>query len=117
SSASSSATFPRGSRMTRHHNGMPLGEERRAADVDPMDEKREKGIRDMLIGIGENPDREGLLNTPTRVIRAWREICSGYKADPAKLVTPFDGENYDEMISVGPISFYSTCEHHLLPFF
>lgn len=89
----------------------------RPAERDPMDEIREQGIRDMLKGIGENPDREGLVNTPMRVVRAWREICSGYKADPSKLVTVFDSESYDEMISVGPVAFYSTCEHHLLPFF
>lgn len=89
----------------------------RPADEDPLDEARMKGIRDMFLGIGENPDRPGLVDTPRRVIRAWRELMAGYHQDPAKLATKFDGEGYDEMICCGPIHFYSMCEHHLLPFF
>lgn len=84
---------------------------------DDIDIARLKGLREMFKGIGEDPDREGLKDTPARVIKAWRELCGGYKQDPSKLLTTFDGEDYDEMISVGPIAFYSTCEHHLLPFF
>lgn len=89
----------------------------RPAEEDLYDDQRRKDIRQMFMAIGENPDREGLKETPNRVIKAWRELCGGYKEDPAKLLTTFDGEGYDEMICCGPISFYSTCEHHLLPFF
>lgn len=80
------------------------------------DAEREKGIRQMLRALGEDPDREGLKDTPRRVLKAWSELCGGYKMEPRKMLTVFDAEGHDEMVSVGPIRFYSTCEHHLLPF-
>lgn len=67
--------------------------------------------------IGEDINRDGLAGTPQRVIRAWCDMTKGYDMDPAKLVTTFDGEEYDAAICVGPVKFYSTCEHHMLPFF
>ncbi len=79
--------------------------------------EREIGIRQMIHQLGDDPHREGLRDTPARVIKAWEEMGSGYKKDPKELLTTFNGEGYNEMISCGPISFYSTCEHHLLPFF
>jgi len=83
-----------------------------------LDEERKKGIKIMLRALGENPDREGLLDTPRRVVKAWREITSGYTADPKKLLTVFaNDEHFTGMVCVGPVQFYSTCEHHLLPFF
>ncbi|MBI2464424.1 GTP cyclohydrolase I FolE [Candidatus Peregrinibacteria bacterium] len=74
-------------------------------------------IRSLLLFIGENPEREGLKKTPERVIRSYERLFSGYKKDPRDLLTVFDGENYDEMIVAKNIEFYSTCEHHMLPFF
>jgi GTP cyclohydrolase IA len=73
--------------------------------------------RQTLIAIGENPDREGLLNTPTRVSRMYLELLSGYRTDPLLLVNDalFEVE-YDEMVIVRDIEFYSLCEHHMLPF-
>lgn len=75
--------------------------------------------RRLLQFIGENPDREGLRNTPARFIRAWREYTSGYDIDPTTLLTVFqDGaERVDEMVLVRDIPIYSHCEHHLAPFF
>lgn len=65
----------------------------------------------------EGFDREGLLATPDRVDKAYDKLFSGYGKDPADLATIFDGEAYDEMILVKDIELYSTCEHHMLPFY
>ena len=75
-------------------------------------------IRQLLIGLGEDPQREGLLKTPSRVARSWGEITAGYAQDPGQMVRGalFEAESR-EMVVVSDIDFYSTCEHHLLPFF
>src|SRR5258706_5225007 len=83
-----------------------------------MDEERiGSAVREILLGAGEDPQREGLLNTPTRVARMYRELLAGYTVDPAALVNGalFKAE-YDEMIVVRDIEFGSLCEHHMLPF-
>jgi GTP cyclohydrolase IA len=73
-------------------------------------------VREILIGIGEDPDRDGLKATPARVARAYAEIFEGLDADPAEvLATTFD-LGHDEMVLVRDIEVWSTCEHHLLPF-
>lgn len=71
----------------------------------------------LLEEIGENPNREGLQDTPRRFAHAWKEMTSGYGEESklAEMCTTFEGENYDEMIVVKNIEFYSLCEHHLLP--
>lgn len=76
------------------------------------------GIR-LLQYIGEDPNREGLLETPARMLKAWKEWTAGYKVDTSLLFKDFgDGaENYDEMVIVDPIPFYSHCEHHLAAIF
>jgi len=77
----------------------------------------EEAVRQLLLAIGEDPAREGLLDTPARVVRAMRETCSGYSEDPAAILArDFHGEGYDQMIVCRNIDFTSTCEHHLLPF-
>ena len=75
-------------------------------------------IRELLIKIGEDPQREGLLTTPQRVARSYSEICGGYRMDPDALVREalFEAEG-QEMVLVNDIDFYSLCEHHMLPFF
>ena len=80
--------------------------------------KVREAVREMLLAIGENPDREGLRDTPDRVIRSWAEIFSGYQQDPAAILsTTFEEvHGYDEMILLRDIPFHSTCEHHMLPF-
>jgi len=71
----------------------------------------------LLRHVGEDASREGLLETPRRVVKAWREMTDGYAVDiPALLDTTFDGDSYDEMIVVRDVSFVSLCEHHVLPF-
>ena len=75
-------------------------------------------VRDILIDIGEDPDRQGLQKTPERVAKMYEELTAGYRTDPVKLVNGalFDVE-YSEMVLVKDIDFYSMCEHHMLPFF
>lgn len=83
-----------------------------------MDLKKiEKLVKELLKEIGENGDREGLENTPKRVAKSFEKIYGGYNKNPQKLLTAFDGENYDEMIICKDIDFYSTCEHHIQPFY
>ena len=80
-------------------------------------DKIKTGVRLILEGIGEDPDRPGLRNTPQRVAEMYAEIFSGIRADTAKLLSPMAGESHDEMVMIRDIPFYSVCEHHLLPFF
>jgi GTP cyclohydrolase I len=84
--------------------------------VDPVDLPRvEAAVRELLIGIGEDPDRAGLRDTPARVARAYAEIFAGLFVDPDDvLLTTFD-ENHDELVLVKDIPLYSICEHHLVP--
>lgn len=82
-----------------------------------IDKERVKAaVREMLIAIGENPDREGLLETPDRVARMYEEIFAGLHNDPRDEVKVFQEENHEEMVMVKDIPLYSVCEHHLLPF-
>ncbi len=78
----------------------------------------ESAVRSILVNVGENPDREGLERTPHRVAKSYGELLEGYDMDPEKVVNGalFDVE-YDEMIVVKDIEFFSMCEHHMLPFF
>jgi GTP cyclohydrolase IA len=76
----------------------------------------EKAVREILLAIGENPDREGLLKTPDRVARMYEELFGGLKEDPRKHIQNVFTENYDEIVLLKDIPFYSMCEHHLLPF-
>ncbi len=77
----------------------------------------EAAIQKLLAAVGEDPQRDGLRNTPDRVARMYAELLDGYRVDPVRLVNGalFD-ETYDEMVIVRDIEFYSLCEHHLLPF-
>ena len=75
----------------------------------------ERAVREILIAVGEDPDREGLVETPNRVARMYGEVFSGLHRDISKDIKTFTSDN-DEMILIGDIPFYSMCEHHLLPF-
>jgi GTP cyclohydrolase I len=79
-------------------------------------DKIEAGVRAILEGIGEDPDRGGLRDTPARVARMYEEICAGVGVDASQVVTVVDGADFDEMIMVRDIPLYSICEHHLIPF-
>ncbi len=77
----------------------------------------ETAIQALLLAFGEDPQREGLLNTPKRVARMYPELLSGYRTDPEKLVNDaLFTVDYDDMVIVRDIEFYSLCEHHMLPF-
>lgn len=85
---------------------------------DPVDKDRiAAAVREILIAVGEDPDREGLLETPDRVARMYEELFAGLRQDPAKVLAKTFVEKYDEMVLVKDIQFESMCEHHLLPFF
>lgn len=73
-------------------------------------------MREILIGIGEDPDRDGLKDTPDRVARAYAEIFVGMDSDPAEVLSTTFDLGHDEMVLVRDIEVWSTCEHHLLPF-
>ena len=79
-------------------------------------EKIEKAVRMILEGIGEDPEREGLKETPVRVARMYAEVFSGLHRDISQDIKVFTETGNDEMILIGDIPFYSMCEHHLLPF-
>jgi GTP cyclohydrolase I len=84
----------------------------------PMQTDAEDLVRRQLELIGEDPNREGLRETPARVVRSWRELFAGYAQQPdTVLKCEFEADGYDEMIVCRDIQFYSTCEHHLQPFF
>jgi GTP cyclohydrolase I len=76
----------------------------------------EAAVREILIGIGEDPDREGLRDTPGRVARAYRELFAGLDGDPDEVLARTFSENHDELVLVRDIPMFSMCEHHLLPF-
>jgi len=76
----------------------------------------EAAIRELLIGVGEDPDREGLRDTPARVARAFAETFAGLRQGPEDVLTTTFDLGHDEMILVKDIELYSTCEHHLVPF-
>ena len=76
----------------------------------------EEAVKQILVAVGEDPDREGLRKTPNRVARMYAELFGGLTEDPAKHLSVGFTEQYDEMVILRDIPFYSMCEHHLLPF-
>lgn len=85
--------------------------------IGEFDEKRaEDAVRELLIAVGEDPDREGLRETPGRVARAYRELLAGLRQEPEDVLTTTFDLGHDEMVLVKDIEIVSLCEHHLLPF-
>jgi len=84
------------------------------ADVDLP--RIEMAVREILLAVGENPDREGLLKTPNRVARAYSELMAGLRTEPREHLKTVFRERYDEVVLLRDIQFHSLCEHHLLPF-
>jgi GTP cyclohydrolase I len=83
----------------------------------PFDRERaERAVRELLIAVGEDPDREGLLDTPARVARAYEETFGGLRMTAEDVLTTTFDLGHDELIIVRDIELYSTCEHHLVPF-
>ena len=86
-------------------------------DIPPYDEARaEAAVRELLLAVGEDPDREGLLETPARVARAYAELLSGMRLGAEDVLTTTFDMGHDEMILVRDIEMWSMCEHHLVPF-
>lgn len=96
--------------LTAEENGTPL----RPAPIDRV--RAERAIRELLLAIGEDPDRDGLRDTPARVARAYAETFAGLHQDPRDVLTTTFDLGHEEMILVKDIEVYSTCEHHLVPF-
>jgi GTP cyclohydrolase I len=88
-----------------------------APEIPPYDAPRaEAAIRELLIAVGEDPEREGLRDTPARVARAYQEIFAGLRQDPVDVLSATFDIGHEEMVLVKDIEVYSTCEHHLVPF-
>ncbi len=89
-----------------------------ATDSGTVDQPRaEAAVRELLLAVGEDPDREGLRETPARVARAYREVFAGLHVDPSEVLDKTFDEGHQELVLVKDIPIYSTCEHHLVPFF
>lgn len=92
--------------------------DRKAQPTGVFDQERaEAAVRELLIAVGEDPDREGLVETPGRVARSYREIFAGLHQDPTEVLQKTFSEEHQELVLVREIPIYSTCEHHLVPFF
>jgi GTP cyclohydrolase I len=88
-----------------------------AVVTEPFDHARaEAAVRELLLAVGEDPDRDGLRETPARVARAYAEIFAGLRQSPEDVLTTSFDLGHDEMVLVKDIEVYSTCEHHLVPF-
>jgi len=92
------------------------GRSRRTAKPSVDLDRIARGVRLILEGIGEDPDREGLRDTPNRVAEMYAELTSGMREDPSEHVVPLSGNKHDEMVIVKDITIASLCEHHLAPF-
>jgi GTP cyclohydrolase IA len=93
------------------------GDERPAAGTGSVDRPRiERAVREILLAVGEDPDREGLRDTPARVARMYAELFGGLHENPRAHLRKFFTEKCDEVVLVRDISFNSMCEHHMLPF-
>ncbi|RMI03483.1 GTP cyclohydrolase I FolE [Cellulomonas triticagri] len=98
-------------------DGLDLPERRDPRTVPPYDAARaEAAVRELLVAVGEDPDRDGLRDTPARVARAYQEVFAGLRQDPAEVLSATFDIGHQEMVLVKDIEVYSTCEHHLVPF-
>jgi len=90
----------------------------REAEEERVYQQRLIDVRDIISYIGDDPTREGLVDTPKRVLKAYGKIFGGYKMTPEEaLGRTFEADGYDQMVMLKDIEFYSTCEHHMIPFF
>jgi len=98
------------------HNGCAADDDPSAGPLHVDHARIERAVREILAAVGEDPDREGLLETPARVARMYAEMFSGLRQDPREHLKKAFTEKYDEIVLVRDIAFNSVCEHHLLPF-
>jgi len=109
-------TMPISTKPPQRHDDASDPEPRHPTDA-PVDIPRiERAVREILLAVGEDPDREGLLKTPNRVARAYGELLAGLHDDPKRHLKTVFHERYDEVVMLRDIEFHSLCEHHLLPF-
>ena len=94
----------------------PISQEPRPEIPDFDQERAERAVRELLIAVGEDPDREGLKDTPERVARAYAELTAGLRMTPADVLSTTFDIGHDEMVLVKDIELWSMCEHHLVPF-
>jgi GTP cyclohydrolase I len=95
----------------------PAVEVNSSAPAEAVDQRRiQEAVREILLAVGEDPDREGLRETPERVARMYAELFAGLHQDPREVLQKTFTQKYDEMVLVKDIGFASLCEHHLLPF-
>jgi GTP cyclohydrolase I len=102
------------SNSNNSYMSLPTNSDKNEFTVDH--ERIARAVREILIAVGEDPDREGLLETPARVARMYAEMFAGLRADPKVHLQKVFTENYDEVVLIKDIAFSSMCEHHLLPF-
>ncbi len=101
-----------------HDDYVTEDEDIQSGPLSPASEQIKLAVRSILEGVGEDPERDGLKNTPLRVARMYEEILQGYYIDPTTLINGALFEvAYDEMVVVKDIEYYSMCEHHMLPFY
>jgi len=94
----------------------PTDTQSRGKSIEVPVYEAEEAVKRLLLHLGEDPARDGLLDTPSRVVKALREMTAGYAVDPAKLLSKQFEAEHDEMIVVKDMPFVSMCEHHLMPF-
>jgi GTP cyclohydrolase I len=112
-----SASQPAGNSFDYGSRSDELGDDPQRKPAGKVDLSRiERAVREILAAVGEDPDREGLRETPARVARMYAELFSGLHSDPRVHLKKFFTEKYDEMVLVKDIAFNSMCEHHMLPF-
>src|SRR5262249_25983233 len=103
-------------RMSEASFGPPRGAAGNTPRKSPVDQERiQAAVREILLAVGEDPEREGLRETPARVARMYAELFSGIRKDPREPLQKTFTQKYDEMVLVKDIAFASCCEHHLLP--
>jgi GTP cyclohydrolase I len=98
----------------KHNGSQNAAPSRRATQID--EPRIRRAVREILSAVGEDPDREGLLETPARVARAYGEILAGFHDNPRRHLKTVFIERYDEIVLLRDIEFHSICEHHLMPF-
>lgn len=103
--------------MTDHHKSRSTASHVGKGDARPSRAEAELAVRTLIRWAGDNPEREGLENTPARVVRSYEEFYDGYRHDPEEILrTTFEEtEGYDEMVVLKDIAFHSHCEHHMVP--
>src|SRR5262245_37660556 len=105
-----------GRRIQSYIDGTPTWGSRVTAPQQVDHARIERAVREILLAVGEDPDREGLRETPDRVARMYAEVFSGLRSNPRELLRKTFTQKYDEMVLVKDIEYASFCEHHLLPF-